>query len=162
MNSLDFAINMETDGEKYYKEQAQKNKGNMLEMIFNELAKDEKKHADILKNWGQKVKYDLKDSEITEKYKNVFAKASDFKSQIKSLPTQIDGYELALKKEKESIDLYTKMLSEVIDNEDKKLFEFLVKEEKKHYEIFDEIINHLRKAEEWVESPEFGLRKEEY
>ena len=34
-----------------------------------------------------------------------------------------------------------------------------MKQEKAHYKIFDEIIQHLLRAEEWVEDAEFGVRE---
>ena len=49
MNSIEFAINMELDGVKYYTEQAEINKDNSLNTVFLLLAKDEGNHARILK-----------------------------------------------------------------------------------------------------------------
>ena len=42
MNILEFAINMELDGEKYYNDQAEITKDSYLKNIFLILAKDEK------------------------------------------------------------------------------------------------------------------------
>ena len=44
------AIRMELDGEKYYMEQAEKHKNSGLYTIFLTLAKDERKHAQILED----------------------------------------------------------------------------------------------------------------
>ena len=49
MNVFEFAIKMENDAEKLYAEQAELNKGNHLGVVFGMLAKDEGKHAEILK-----------------------------------------------------------------------------------------------------------------
>ena len=48
MTALEYALKMERDGEKYYSEQAEKNKGNKLQVVFALLAEEERKHADIL------------------------------------------------------------------------------------------------------------------
>jgi rubrerythrin len=64
--------------------------------------------------------------------------------------------------EKESIDLYQKFLSEATDDEEKKLYEFLIKQEEQHFEAFEEMSRLLQNAEWWIESPEFGRRREEY
>ncbi len=63
---------------------------------------------------------------------------------------------------KKSIDLYEKLLVESADGGEKELFRYLVGQEKEHFTMLDELVTMLRHAEEWVESPEFGLRKEEY
>ena len=44
MNSLEFAISMELEGGKYYREQAEKNQGNSLRTVFLMLAEDEDNH----------------------------------------------------------------------------------------------------------------------
>lgn len=159
MDYLEFAIKMELDGEKYYLEQAEKNKGTSLASIFQLLAKDERKHAEIIRNKSKELPYELKEDEALKEYKNVFEGVEDFSSKLKTAPGQIDAYRLALEKEKESIDLYEKMGHEARDEDGKKLFSFLVEQEKAHYKIFDELIEYLLRAEEWVEDAEFGTRE---
>ncbi|MBE3593201.1 MAG: ferritin family protein [Thermoanaerobacter sp.] len=162
MTNVEFAIQMEKDGEKYYKEQAQKNKGNELENLFLDLANDEKKHAEIIENWAKKNIFDLKESEIIKKFTNVFKNKDEVKSNVRFKPEQLEIYQFALKIENESIDLYEKMLKESKDDLEKRLFEFLIREENRHKEIFENLVDHVRKAEEWVESAEFGIRKDKY
>jgi len=48
MNTLDFAINMEQEGYKYYADQAELNKDNELQKVFQLLSKSEKEHATLL------------------------------------------------------------------------------------------------------------------
>lgn len=160
MSSLEFAIQMEIDGEKYYTEQAEKNKGNNLNRVFLMLAKDERRHAEILRNKANELSYELVDNNTFDEYKNVFEGIDDFNKEVKIVPEQLDAYRMALEKEKESIDLYKKMLSEADNEEEKKLFRYLIKEEESHYAIFYEIATHLNRTEEWVESAEFGLRED--
>ena len=62
--------------------------------------------------------------------------------------------------ERESIELYKKLLSESSD--DKELFEFLIKQEEEHYRLIEEIVKLVNRPNVWVESAEFGLRREEY
>ncbi|EFG88469.1 hypothetical protein CLCAR_2047 [Clostridium carboxidivorans P7] len=106
MNSFEFAINMELDGEKYYMEQAEINKGNELNAIFIRLAKDEKNHAKIFQNKLNKLSYELKDNNTLSEFKDVFKGIGDFKNEIKKIPNQLDLYRNALEKEKQSIELY--------------------------------------------------------
>lgn len=158
MENLKFAIQMELDGEKFYLEQAEINKDNNLATIFNFLAKDERKHAKLLQSKMDNKSYELVEDESLVEYKNVFEDSEDFSLEEKANPSQTDAYRLALKKEKESIELYKKLEEEATDKEGKELFAFLVKMEKNHYRIFEELVNHLRHGEEWVEDAEFGTR----
>ncbi len=157
MNYIEFAIQMEIDGEIYYREQADKNKGNALEKVFLKLAEDEKKHAGLVRNYAAAVDYKLDEDNAFVEFENVFKGESDFKLDTKAGPDQLDAYRLALKKEQESIDLYKKMKEEA--DTEKGLFGYLVRQEEYHYKIFDDMISHLKKAEEWVEDAEFGKRE---
>jgi rubrerythrin len=159
MNYVEFAIQMEVDGENYYREQAEKNKGNALEKVFLNLADDEKKHADLVRKYAEAVDYSLDEDNAFVEFENVFKNESDFKVDVKVDPNQLDAYRLALKKEQESIDLYKKMKDEADTEKGKKLFDYLVRQEEYHYRIFDDMVNHLRKAEEWVEDARFGKRE---
>lgn len=160
MSILEFAVKMELDGEKYYTEQAELNKGNSLETVFLMLAKDENTHAKVLQNKANKLSYDLVPNETLSEANNVFSDLAVLKNGIKENPNQLDVYKLALENEKQSVALYQKYLSEATDDETKKLFEYLIKQEEDHYTIIDQLVSLITHSEEWVESAEFGLRKE--
>lgn len=160
MNSIEFAINMELDGQKYYTVQAEKNKDNPLENVFLLLAKDEGSHADLLKKELAEAAYELVDNKILAETNNVFRGAGDFKNEFEKIPNQVEVYRMALEMEKQSIDLYQKFLNEATDERSKKLFGYLVKQEKNHYAIFDDLITLVERPDEWVEDAEFGTREE--
>ena len=130
MNCIEFAINMELDGEEYYKEQATINKDNSLKAVFLVLAKDEESHARILKNKLKELSYNLQDNNTISEVKNVFEGIEDYKKEISILPVQLELYKEALEKEKQSISLYEKLLSQATDDNEKKLFEYLIKQKK--------------------------------
>lgn len=160
MSILEFAVKMELDGEKYYMEQAELNKGNSLNTVFLMLARDENMHAKVLQKKANKLAYDLMPNETLSEAKNVFSDLTALKSEIKQKPNQLNVYKQALENEKQSIALYQKYLSEATDDGTKKLFEYLIKQEEDHYTIIDQLVSLLTHSEEWVESAEFGLRKE--
>ena len=158
MESLKFAIEMELDGEKFYLEQAEINKDNSLSPIFKLLAKEERKHAELIKSKMEDEDYELVEDESLKEYKNVFEDIKNFHADEMIDATQTDAYRYALKKEKESIELYKGLKEEATDEKSKKLFAFLVDMEKNHYRIFEEMVHWLRHGEEWVEDAEFGKR----
>ncbi len=160
MNALEYAIKMEYEGENYYTEQMEKNRNNKLFTVCKMLAEDERKHAQILNSKLKGLPYELKDTDALAEAKSIFANLRDIKTEDKEITSQLDFYRIALKLEKESIDLYTDLLGKTEDSKEKELFSFLIKQEEHHYQILDELVVLLSRTEEWVESAEFGVREE--
>jgi rubrerythrin len=160
INDLKFAIDMELEGEKYYRQQAQINKDNSLYTVCLMMADEEKEHANILSEMAKEQAYKLSDTHSLSKAKGIFNGIQDIKSDVKDIMSQLDFYRVATENEKKSMDLYTKYLNEVSDQKEKELFEYLIRQEKQHYEILEELASLLQQAEEWVEFAEFGIRKE--
>ena len=52
------------------------------------------------------------------------------------------------------------MLGEAKDEKEKKIFEFLIEQESDHYKVLEQLVEMVNRPNEWVESAEFGLRKE--
>jgi rubrerythrin len=104
-----------------------------LKNIFMLLAKDELNHAEILQKKSNNIAFELNHNPILSDTKNLFEGIKGFKSETKQIPEQLDLYRVALEKEKESIDLYEKLLLEVTDDESKSLYTFLLEEEKNHF-----------------------------
>lgn len=162
MNTLDYAIKMEQDGEKYYREQAEINKDNGLYAVCNLLAEEEKIHTQILENKKKNLAYNLVDSDFLSNAKNVYTGLNGIEVQEANYPSQLDFYRTVCQMEEKSIDLYQKFLSDAVEEEDKKLYSYLIDQEKKHLEAFEEMSRLLQNSEWWVESPEFGIRREKY
>lgn len=160
MNDLKFAIDMEHDGEKYYRQQAKINKNNSIRTVCLMMAEDEKKHAQILADKMNEKPFQLIDTGTLSKAKNVFEGKGDIKVEGKATPSQLDFYRTALDMEKQSIDLYTEYLSKADGVKEKELFEYLIQMEKQHFDLINELVIMLGHAEQWVEFAEFGVRKE--
>lgn len=160
MKDFRFAIEMELDGEKYYRQQAEINKENVLHSVCLILAEDEKKHAQILTDKMNEKSCQLIDSDILSNAKSIFKGIGDIKVEGKKIASQFDFYRIALDKEQKSIDLYTEYKSKVSDEKEKEFFDFLIKQEEQHYKVLDELATMLRHTEDWVEAAEFGIRKE--
>ena len=156
MNGLEYAVQMELDGEKFYREQALVNKDNVLNPVFLSLADDEKKHAKMIQE-KQADQDSLVDQTVVVETKNVFTNATGVDS-VESAINQVTAYKIALEMEQKSIDLYKKLLAE--SKADKGMLEFLIKQEEQHYQLIEEIIEMVDRPNEWVESAEFGVRKE--
>lgn len=156
MDLLDYAYQMEKDGETMYKDLAKENKRNSLNTIFISLAKDEAAHAKIIKDKKSGLVVTLTEG-ATATVENVFGDMAAFEF-AGTKPAQVDVYRAAQEKEKESIALYKKMAQEMEDAKD--LAAYLIKQEEEHELILDEIVKAVDRPNEWVESAEFGLREE--
>ncbi len=159
MDMLDYAINMELEGKEYYEKQAELNKGNMLYVVFTFLANQERIHADILMRRKDNKREVPADNEKLE-IKSLFSDLDDFKTEVSVIGKQLDVYRFALEIEEKSIKMYEEMYEKADNEEDKKLLAFLIEQEKAHYEMFNQLETLVRRPEEWIESPEFGLRED--
>lgn len=160
MNSLEFAIQIETDGSKYYSEQAQANKGTSLSKIFLILAEQEKKHLEILWNIAEMDFSKLPDNNNLIKTRSIFEGMENFKDEIRDNPSQVEIYEVGLEMEQKSVDLYKKLKGEADNDKDKAILQYFVDQETVHFEILDELVTRIRRPDEWVESAEFGVRED--
>jgi rubrerythrin len=160
MSQLTKAIQLEIDGEQYYLDQAEKNKGTALYDAFLLLAKAEKKHADLLRKKFHESDTAVHGSLPKPDSESLFSAKSDYKRDDDVVPGQLEVYAVAREMEQKSIDLYREFLSGAKDEGNKELFEFLIKQEQDHYAFFDELITLLMRPREWVEDAEFGLRKD--
>jgi rubrerythrin len=166
MNVLEFAINMENDGERYYREQAELNRDNGLFVVCSMLADDEKNHAALLRSRYENREYVLDQGSEVDRVGNVFSGLGDIGLDEKELIGQLDFYKLAAERERESIVLYSEMLEESVSQENEQgakdilLFEFLIKQEEEHLSVLEELVKLLGHAEDWVENAEFGNREE--
>ncbi len=160
MEIMQFAITMEKDGEQYYREQAARNGGGPLRVVFELLARDEARHAELLTRMQEDVAYELESDNALTEQMNLFSTAGDFQSAVEALPDQAELYHAAQEKERQSIELYDDLKNKAEDAVSRELFGFLLKEEQRHFTVLEEIFRHVNRPKEWVESAEFGIREE--
>lgn len=158
MDILEYAIQMELDGQKYYLDQAELNKENELQKVFLFLAASEEEHAKIIRKRLNKEALELGDNLVRPDKKHVFSDLKSFPKE--NAEKQLNVYRLAMSLEEKSIQLYQEYLEQSMEQQDKDLFAFLIDQEKEHYRLFEDLVIMLTRPEEWVESAEFGLREE--
>ena len=149
---------MELGNKRFYLEQAEKTDDNGLKSIFHTLAEEESIHARILKSKAETLPYELIDT--YGEIKTIYLEVGKYKNVVKSFPGAVDIYSMALENEKKSLELYNELLRDAEDEKEKKIFQFLIEQEDSHYKVIEQLIEMVRRPEEWVESAEFGLRKE--
>jgi rubrerythrin len=153
-NIFEYAMQMEKDGEDYYRQLAQKTGNNGMKTILTMLADEEVKHYNAL----DKIKTQqtqIAESGILTDAKNVFVQLKESGESIDFDINQKELYTKARDIEKKSQDFYTEKANEVTEKFQKELLLKLAVEEQKHYVLLDNIIDFISRPEQWLENAEF-------
>lgn len=169
MNVFEFALQMELDGEKYYRDLAERVNYDDLKKVLEGLAEDEQRHYQIIQLAQNQTVQHIEANPSLKKIQNVFAthKNKEFFTNNNELiaklkDEQSDVYRAALVKEKESVELYSKLSEQSEKQEEKKVFATLMQEEEKHVEVIENIIDMLNNVNDWVEAAEFNHKDDTY
>jgi len=154
MDIYEYAMQMEKDGENYYRQLAQQTTNKGLKTILEMLADEEAKHYNVIENM-KTAKPHLAETTILTDAKNVFAQIQDANKTADSDSGQIELYKQAQDIEKKSRDFYLEKADEVEEKHQKDIFLRLAEEEKKHYFLLDNIIEFISRPEQWLEDAEF-------
>jgi len=161
MNVFEFAMQMETDGEAFYREIANKTKNAGLQKIFNTLADEEVVHYNTFKKLYEKTQTQVVESDILEKAKNIFIELKESGGLDMSAETpQTEAYEKALEAEKEAYTFYEKKAEESDDPKEKEILLVFAREERQHYRLLENIIEFVSRPEQWLEDAEYAQMAE--
>jgi len=160
MNIFEYAMQMEKDGEEYYRQLARQTANKGLQTILTMLADEEVKHYNVIERMQTAQSY-MAETTILTDAKNIFVQIKEAGGSFDFDIKQTELYRKAQDIEKESRDFYTEKANEVTEEYQKKLFLKLAEEERKHYFLLDNIIEFVSKSEYWLENAEF-FHLEEY
>lgn len=136
MNVYDFAIQMETDAENFYRKLAGESHIPGICKIFSELADDEQHHRKIFQSLKERQPPDVVvESKVLENAKNIFGEILSEKCTIPSVTTNLEAYRYALKLEAEGVQLYTNAAKREVDGNIKKILLRIAKEEENHFNV---------------------------
>ncbi|MBV6519012.1 MAG: rubrerythrin [Candidatus Brocadia sp.] len=155
MNIYDFAMQMEKDGEQYYRNLIQKTRNAGLKKILDMLADAEVRHYDTLQKMKKNEKTQLPDSEILSKVKNIFMEMKAGKDTLDVNVSQKEFYKKAQEIERKSRQFYTEKAAEVDNQSQRETFLTIADEEERHYVILENIINFISQPSTWLENAEW-------
>lgn len=156
MDIYEFAIGFEQENQKFYNEFAEKSSNTSLKNVFLNLAEEEKKHENIIRQMRDNKELDAVESDILPKAKQAFDEISKNLPENEILPTeQVDVYKKAIALEEKSIEFYTEQAEKAEDPEIKETFERLAEEEKKHERIMNNITEMVNRPNTWLEDAEW-------
>lgn len=155
MDIYEYAMQMEKDGENYYREISRIVDNTGLKKIFVLLADAEVIHYNIFLKMKRNEKVQMTDTPIVSEVKNIFIKLREEKAITGVNLSQIALYKKAQEIEKKSQTFYLEKAAEVKDPLQKEIFLKIADEEKKHFSILDNIIAFVSDAENWLENAEW-------
>jgi rubrerythrin len=153
---FDFAIKMEKDGEKFYRDLAAKSKDKGVKFILNGLADDEVKHAETLREMEKGAAPSMKGTVILDGAKNVFSEMAAGKAFQAVGSDQTALYQEALEMERKSRDYYKAQADDAGLKTAKDLFLRLSDEENRHMFLLENMIEFISRPQTWLENAEFN------
>jgi len=160
MNIFEYAMQMEKDGENYYRQLAQQNANKGMRTILTMLADEEVKHYNTVEKM-QTEKPQIAETKILTDVKNVFIQIKESNEKLDFDMKQTELYKKAQDIEKKSRAFYLDKANEVEEKYQEEVFLRLADEEKKHYFLLENIVEFVSRPETWLENAEF-YHLEEY
>ena len=155
MNVFDYAMQMEKDGEAYYRELAQKCNDTGLARVLIMLADEEVKHYNLFKQM-KTGKAEYSEIPLLANVKTIFSEMQQKGDAFDFGAEQVAFYRKAQDIEKKSEDFYREKAAEISDNDQKDILLKIADEEKKHFLILDGIIDFVQRPASWLENAEWG------
>ncbi|WP_331775362.1 ferritin-like domain-containing protein [Sulfurospirillum sp. 1612] len=156
MNAYEYAMEMEKEGESFYRELANKSTDIGIKNIFLNLANEEVKHYELFKRLAQEEgDASVPKMNVMKDAKAIFAEMKASGRDLDFGHDQVVLYQKALESEKKAYDLYVKKADEVTDAKHKEIFLRIAAEEKKHLELLENLVDFVDSPMNWLESAEF-------
>ena len=159
MNIYQFAMQMEKDGEDFYRRLAEESTVSGLAKIFTMLADEEVNHYRVVERLSRKEKNpELADSAILNNVKNVFREMREEKEQLSLDSTAATAsYKKACTLEAASEKFYRDKAGQTGDENERRIFSRLAGEEANHLRIVESILEFVSRAEpgNWLENAEW-------
>jgi rubrerythrin len=159
MNIYQFAMQMENDGENYYRVLAKECTVPGLARIFMMLADEEVKHYNMIERLSRKEKnLQLVEASILENVKNVFVMMQVAKEDLHIDTTKAASeYRKACAIEEMSQEFYLEKAGLVEDGYERQMFLRLAKEEENHLRIMENVVEFVSRPEpgNWLENAEW-------
>ena len=155
MNIYEYAMQMEKEGELFYRELAEKTNNEGLKGVLNLLADEELLHYDFIKAMqdGSSTP-ELTASNLKESAHNVFQKIKRQQINFDFGTSAAEMYRKASKHEEAAYNFYLSKAEEAEDPTHKDIFNKLAEEEKGHMEMMDNMAELVSEPSTWLENAE--------
>lgn len=161
MDIFEYAMQMEKDGEDFYRQIAEKAPNTGLRTILTMLADEEVKHYKAIEKIRQGQSAQMTQTAILKNTRNVFARMKNKPDEFAADQEQAELYRKAQEIEKKSRQFYEEKADQTDQTDQRKLFEQLAAEEAKHYFLLGNLIDFVSRPKLWLENAEW-YHLEEY
>lgn len=157
MEALKYAMQIEKDGEKLYRQLAEECGQPGLSKIFTMLADEEVKHYVMFEKLAkQSGKITIPNMEVFKEAKEIFAEMKKDAVAYTFEDQQIDFYRRAIATEDNSYQQYIEKANESTNPQSKEIFLKIADEELKHKQLLENILEYVEQPAHWLESAEFN------
>ena len=143
MDVFEFAMNVEEEGEKIYREFARKSSDTGIRVIFNILADMEKEHYQIFSQLKAQEPVLHKSAGLNPQVEKVLKWIKSYANEIRIDTPQLEIYRQAMESEKKAAEFYLEKAKNEENSELKAALEKIAAEEYSHYETLEDIIAAL-------------------
>jgi len=162
------AIQIEKDGEDYYRQVASRTSNPLARHTFDSLADQEAQHREIFrahyeameqeKGWPSLAELGVEPREAVADAENIFKAAlADLEGELAEEPGLDEAYAKAMQMERDTIAFYREQLGAAQDHSQRELYEFLIEQERGHLnllatteEYLNDTANWHFKEEQWI------------
>jgi rubrerythrin len=162
MNMLDFAIEIETEGMKFYAKLAEQTPIREISGIFRFFLLEEKRHCDIFDSWKKNIDAPpVENTGLAGKAAEVFKSMSEGfdRAGVPAIDHE-DTYKKALSLEEKSILFYGNLQAGMANEEQKVVLELILQQERTHAKIINQLMEFQRHPHEWLENAEWNHYEE--
>jgi rubrerythrin len=165
MDLLGIAEELENSAVLFYQDLAKSAKIGEFSSIFNDLAREERKHFEIFEKWRKNERLpDLENfvPQVTDSA-TIFAYLSEqFNAGAGEFTSRSQIFKMALELERKSIDHYRRLIesSDLTISAHRSLVERIIAQEENHIRAIDALAEFQRHPGEWLENAEFNHRDE--
>ena len=154
MDIFEYAMQMEKDGEKFYRELAQQTSSKGLVTILTMLADEEVKHCQAIERL-RRDNYEMAETTVLDGARNVFVEMKERGERLEPGQEQVELYAKAQEIEERSRRFYQEKAGQTDKDDQKALFERLTKEEEEHYRLLENIVDFISRPKQWLENAEW-------
>lgn len=155
MDVYGFAMQMEKDGESYYRECASKTASAGLRGILTMLADAEATHHELFRRMQAREETAPGDAALLAGVTNVFAEMRRTEGAAGARSSEVELYRKAQGLEQKSWELYEGAARRAASPGERLLFERIAVEERRHFRILEGIIDFVSRPEQWLENAEW-------
>lgn len=161
MHIFEMAMQMEAEGERFYRGLAEKTTNKGLKRIFTMMADEEKMHFRLFEALHRRDDPDIEEGGLEWKVERLFKEIHEQEEHLTGDSPQEEVYKAALDDEIKTVSVYRGLLEKVETHGQRKALEKVIREEEEHVRVLENMVEYLQRPALWMENAEF-VHAEEY